>query len=230
LENRIGLQQAAQLAQTPWELGDQRIDAFEIASGKIAVDAANPHVVGMHARAAGGFLQIENVLAQVKAVEKDRNRAEIDAVGTKPHAVRGYASQLHVEHANVLGTLRNAVRDAEQLLDAQHVAQRVRRRREVVHAFGIGLPVRPEQVLHVLFDAGVQIADLGLGLDYGFAFDLEHNLQHAVRRGMLRPHREHHRIAFVRHDLRRQWRRRKAHVDSPPVNPLRSAFGRSADS
>ena len=58
----------------------------------------------------------------------------------------------------------------------------------------------------VLLDAGVQIADLGLGFDDGLAFDLEHDLQHAVRRRMLRPHREHHRVAFLADDLGRQRR------------------------
>ena len=67
----------------------------KISVGQIAVDAADAHVVRMHARAAGGFLQIENVLAQIEAVEKDRDRAEVDAVRSEPHAVRGDARQLH---------------------------------------------------------------------------------------------------------------------------------------
>ena len=71
-----------------------------------------------------------------------------------------------------------------------------------------GLRLRPEQIFGGLLDAGVQIADLGLGLDDVLALDLEHDLQHAVRRRMLRPHREHHRVAVLANDLRRQRLRR----------------------
>ncbi len=55
--------------------------------------------------------------------------------------------------------------------------------------------------LEFLFDAGVQIADIRLALDDGFAIEFQQQPQHAVRRRMLRPHVEDH--AAPRADLRR---------------------------
>ena len=207
LEDRVRLQQPAQVAHAAGKLLDQRVEPSEIPVGQIAVDAADAHVVGMHARAAGRLLQVENVLAKVEAVEEHGYGAEVDAVRAEPHAVRREPRELHREHADDLRALRDAIGDAEQLFDREHVTERVRRRREVVHALDHRLRLRPEQAFGRLLDAGVQIADLGLGLDDVLAVDLEDDLQDAVRRRVLRPHREHHRVAALAHDLRRQRQR-----------------------
>jgi hypothetical protein len=46
--------------------------------------------------------------------------------------------------------------------------------------------------LHILFDAGVQKADVGGQVDDGFAIQLDQQAQHPMRAGMLRPHAEEH--------------------------------------
>ena len=169
----------------------------------------------MHARAAGRFLQVEHVLAQVEGVKEAGNRAEIDAAGAQPDAMRRDARQLGDEHADLLRARGNAIGDAEQFLDAEHVAEPVALGREIIHALDDGLRLRPKKILGGLFDAGVQVADLGLGRDDGLAVYFEHDLQHAVRRGMLRAHRQHHRIAVAADDLRRERRGRQRHGEAP---------------
>ncbi len=210
LEDRVRLEQSAEVAHAARKLLDQRVEPGEIAVGQIAVDAADAHVVGMHARAAGCLLQVEDVLAKVEAVKEHRDRAQVDAVSAEPHTMRREPRELHREDANHLRAFRDAIGDAEQLFDRERVAECVRRRREVVHALDHGLRLRPEQAFRRLLDAGVQIADLGLGLHDVLAVDLEDDLQNAVRRWVLWPHREHHRVAALAHDLRRQ-RQRGAH-------------------
>ncbi len=79
----------------------------------------------MHARAARGLLQIENVLAQIEAVKEDRDRAEIDSVRSQPDAMRGDARQLHLQNPDGLRAFGDAIGDAEQLLDGEGVTERV---------------------------------------------------------------------------------------------------------
>ena len=47
------------------------------------------------------------------------------------------------------------------------------------------------------FDAGVQVADDGLGLEDDFAVELQNHAQHAVRGRVLRPHIEDHRLGWA---------------------------------
>ncbi len=80
----------------------------------------------------------------------------------------------------------------EQFLHRQAVAQVVGKRRQVIHAVGEGDRLLVVLDLELLLDAGVQVADIGLALDHGFAVELEHQAQHAVRGRVLRPHVEDH--------------------------------------
>ena len=117
---KIGLvlKESAQFSNASRELLDERVELREITVGQIAVEAADANVVGVHARAARRLLEIEDVLAQVEAIKENRDRPEIDAVGSQPYAVRRNARQLGGENAHGLRAGRNAIGDAEQLLDA----------------------------------------------------------------------------------------------------------------
>ncbi len=109
--------------------------------------------------------------------------------------------------------------------DGKRVAERVAGRIEVIHALDHGRRLRPKQVFGALLDAGVQVADLHLGALDRLAGDFDDHLQHAVRRGMLRPHRKRHRVAAPFDDVHRRQRRteirsrgrcgRRAHCDVP---------------
>ena len=78
--------------------------------------------------------------------------------------------------------------DAEQPLDAEAVGRLVEERREVVHPGAERDALRPGAVLHVLLDAGVQVADAAAGLGDRLAVELEDQPEHAVRRRVLRAH------------------------------------------
>ncbi len=114
----------------------------------------------------------------------------------------------------------------EQLLDGEGVAERVRRRSEIVHPLDDRLRLRPKEAFGALLDSGVEIADLRIGLDDVLAIDLEYDLQNAVRRRVLRAHREHHRVAGLADDVGHGHHGR-AHEDCPSVStalPARARF------
>ena len=78
--------------------------------------------------------------------------------------------------------------DAEQPLDAEAVGRLVEERREVVHARAERDALGPGAELHVLLDAGVQVADAAAGLGDRLAVELEDQPEHAVGRRVLRAH------------------------------------------
>ena len=125
---------------------------------------------------------------------------------TQPNAVRGDARELHLQHAHrLVRAFGNAIGNAQQLLDGQRVARASwMKARDNPCARCTVCACDQKRFFGGLLDAGVQVADLGIGLDDGLAVDLEHDLQHAVRRRMLRTHREHHRVAVLADDLRHQ--------------------------
>ena len=71
---------------------------------------------------------------------------------------------------------------------------------EVVHPLDERDDLLPLLLLGGLLDAGVQEPDRRVGRDDGLAVELEHQPQHAVRAGVLRPHVDGHRLgADLRH-------------------------------
>ncbi len=105
----------------------------------------------------------------------------------------GDALQLGDQHADVAHALGHL--DAEQPLDRQAERQAVRLRAEVVHPLDERDHLLPLLLLGGLLDAGVQVADRRVGVDDGLAGELQHEPQHAVRAGVLRPHVDGHRLA-----------------------------------
>ena len=71
---------------------------------------------------------------------------------------------------------------------AQPVGGFVEERREVVHPGHERDALDSGAVLHVLLDAGVQVADAAAGFGTRLAFDLEDQAQHAVGGRVLRAH------------------------------------------
>ena len=90
--------------------------------------------------------------------------------------------------------------EAEQLLDRQAERHAVGLRAQVVHPLDERDDLLPLLLLGRLLDAGVQVADGRRRRQDGLAVELEHQPQHAVRAGVLRPHVDGHRFgADLRH-------------------------------
>src|SRR6185369_12886452 len=125
-----------------------------------------------------------------ETVKEDGHRAEIERVRAEPDEMRRNALQLAHQNANRLRAFRNL--EAEQFLAGHAVGEVVAERIEIVHPVGDHDALLILFVLEELFHAGVEIADVRRRLDHHFAVEHEFETQHAVRRRVLRPHRERH--------------------------------------
>jgi hypothetical protein len=65
---------------------------------------------------------------------------------------------------------------------------------EVVHPVGDGNRLGIGQCFGGFLNSRVQISDIDIGVDHGFAVQLQDNAQHAVRRWVLRAHVQDHRF------------------------------------
>jgi hypothetical protein len=153
--------------------------------GQVAVHAARAVVGGVHARSRHRLVGVHQVLALAEAVEEHGHRADVEAVRAEPQQVVQDARDL-VEHgADVLRALRDL--DAQQLLDCQHVGVLVAHHRHVVEPVHVRHRLDEGLVLGQLLGRAVQQADVRVGALDHLAVELQHQAQHAVRGGMLRP-------------------------------------------
>ncbi len=170
---------------------DDALHAIEPARRRFEREPADAEITGHHPLAGDVFVNLHDLFALAEAVEEHGHRAEIDGVRAEPHEVRSDAGQFGEQHADVLRALGNF--EPDELFGRQAVAQIVRERSEIIDAVGERDRLRIRLRFAGFFDAGVQVADLRIGLQHDFAVQLENHAQHAVRRGVLRPHIEDHR-------------------------------------
>ena len=129
---------------------------------------------------------LQDLFALAQAVEKRRQRADIQRVRAQPEQVAGDALQLGEDRANHARARRRF--GAEQFLHRLAVAQAVRNRRHVVHAVHVGRELLVAAVLGDLLHAAVQVADHAFRADDLLAVEAQLHAQHAVRGRVLRPH------------------------------------------
>jgi len=91
----------------------------------------------------------------------------------------------------------------EQFFHRQAPAQVIGKRRQVIHAIGQRDRLLIRLLLELLFDAGVQVADIRLALHHRLAVQFDHQPQHSVRGGVLRSHVEDHAARPARNRLLR---------------------------
>ena len=75
----------------------------------------------------------------------------------------------------------------EQLLDREHEDELVVLEGDVVDPLRVRDRLPPRLVLHVLLEAGVQVADDRAQADDALAVEVDDEAQHAVRRRVVRP-------------------------------------------
>jgi hypothetical protein len=171
------------------------------AARQILAQAADAEVAGEEAEAGDQLVDVQEQLALAHRVEEHRHGADFHRVRAEPDQVTGQPLQLRDEDADVVNPLRH--RETEQLLDGQHVRQAVRLCAEVVHPLDEGHHLLPLLLLGRLLDAGVQVADRRHHRLDEFAIELQHQTEHAVRAGVLRPHVDGHRFGANLGHMRR---------------------------
>ena len=109
------------------------------------------------------------------------------------------ARELGEDDAEVFGALGHGL--AGELLDGERVGPVVRHRAEVVEPVGVGHRPEVGGVLADLLVVAVQVAEDGLELHDRLAVERDHHAEHAVRRRVVRPHRDLEQVAveFVVH-------------------------------
>ena len=137
----------------------------------------------MHAEAGDLLVHVEDRVPLPEAVHEHAHGAELEPARPHPHQVRGQARELGHDHSERVGARRH--HDAHQLFDRERVGEVVDGRRQVVVAVGHRDALLPAQRFHLLFDAGVQIADDRLQAAHLLAVEVDDEAEHAVRRRMV---------------------------------------------
>ena len=188
LEDRVGVAEGGVLGQALLHQRDEVADLVERAGRHVLGDAAGTDERVVHPQAGDQLEQVEDQLALAEADRHHGQRADLHATGGDADQVGGDPVELHQEHAHDLRLLRDVVLDVEQPLDAEAVGHLVVERAQVVHPRAEGDALHPGAELHVLLDAGVQVADAAAGLGDRLALELEDQPEHAVGRRVLRAH------------------------------------------
>ena len=155
----------------------------------------------MHARAGDRLVAVHQVFALAEAEQEHGHRADVEAVRAQPHQVIEDARDLVEHHADVTGPRRR--RDAEQLLDREHVGVLVAHHRHVVEPVHVADRLVEGLGLGELLGAPMQQAHVRIGLLDGLAVHLQHQAQHAVRRRVLRTE-VHGQVADLSHPSLRE--------------------------
>ena len=179
---------------------DRRLLVLRHPLGQVAVHAARPVVGRVHARPGHGLVHVEQVLALAEGVEERGHAADVQRMRAQPQQVVEQPRQLVEHRADVLRADRHL--HAQQLLDGEAVGVLVAHHRDVVQPVHVRQRLEVGLVLGELLRAPVQQADMRVGALDHLAVELEHEAQHAVGRGMLRP-KIHGVVANFSHEFRR---------------------------
>ena len=153
---------------------------------------------GWNAAAGGALDQVEHVLAVAEAVERRRERADLQAHLAEEQHERGDARELGEDRADVLRARRRL--DVHQLLgrvDERHLVGEARQPVDAVDQRG---DLRVGAELGELLVAAVHVADHRVGREHALAVEAHHEAQRAVGGGVLRPEVEDH-VAGVELDV-----------------------------
>ena len=189
-ENVVQRQQVGVVLVLAREVVEEGADGLEPAFGDRTRHAAHPHITDGKPRAGNPLKKVVERLAFAEGVKEHRHRAQFQGMGPQPEQMAGNARQFAENRAQELAAFGNF--DAEQFLHRADIGEVVGHRREVIESVGIGDEFVVGFGLGQLFLAAVQVADGWPQGAHGFAFQVQHQAQHAVRRGVLRPHVKGH--------------------------------------
>src|SRR5579875_1691221 len=187
-EDRVGVDQLAQVADEPGRLPEELPDLADRAWRQVLGHTARPDVGVVHPQAGDQLEQVEHPFTEPQALQEDRGGAELHAERAEAAEVGGDPVELHHQHPDDLRPLGDLVLDAEQLLHRQAVRHLVEDRHQVVRPGAERDALRPGAVLHVLLDAGVQVPDADPDLCDGLAVQGEDEPQHPMRGRVLGAH------------------------------------------
>src|SRR5258707_9083764 len=185
LENAILREQDLNVVADLQERVAKRPDVVEKLRRQILMDAADPEIVGVHARTRCALIKRHQLLALLEAPQYRGQRADIERLGRHVEEMREQTSDLGIEDPDQLPALGN--RDAEKPFGRQAERVLLVHGRHVVEPVEIGQRLQIRLMLDQLFSAAVQEADMGVDALNDLAVKLKHKAKHAVGRGVLGP-------------------------------------------
>ncbi len=158
---------------------DPIADVGQQLQGHVLMHPAGAEPSGVHPRARGAFVEIEDVFAQLIRPQARRQRADVDHMARKiEHVVRD-AREFREQHAQILRARGHF--EIEQFLDREHIAMLHAHRRDVIEPIEIGQSLEIGFIFDQLFGAAVEQADMRIEPLDDLAVQLHHQPQHAVR-------------------------------------------------
>src|SRR5205085_4757209 len=190
MKDRVACKQVLKILERSREAINELLDAALEAGGQVHHQTADAKVRGRQTPTRRGFDQIQNLLAFAEAVKENCHRADVERVRPQPDEMRSDALQFAHQHANDLRAFGNL--QAQKLFDRHHVSEVVAERIQIIHPVCDDDPLLILLVLEQLLHPRVEIADVGCALDDHLAVEHQFETQDAVRRRVLRPHRDRH--------------------------------------
>ena len=184
LEDRVLHEDVLELADVLAGPAQAVANVIRGALADVLDDAAGADVLVVHAQAGDALEDAQDFLAGAEADRHNRRGAHFVTGRADGDQVRGNAAQLHHEDADEGRALGDVLFDTEEFLDAEAVGGLLEEGGDVVHARAVCDALGPRAVLHVLLDAGVQVAGIDAGLADLLAVELEDETQNAVGRGV----------------------------------------------
>jgi hypothetical protein len=139
----------------------------------------------VHAHPGDHLEQVEHQVALAERVPEHRDRADLERHRPDPDQVRVDAIELaeaHPHPGRLLGHL-----ETEQLLEREHEDQLVVLEGDVVDPLRVRDRLPPRLRLHVLLEAGVEVADDGAQAHDLLAVQIDDEPEDAVRGRVVRP-------------------------------------------
>jgi hypothetical protein len=146
----------------------------------------------VHAHPRHELGQVEHHVALAEAVPEHRDRPQLERARPEEDEVRVDPVQLAEQHPHPRRLGWNV--DLEQLLDREHEDELVVLEGDVVDALGVRDRLPPRLVLHVLLEAGVEVADDRPEADDLLAQEIDDEPKHSVRRRVVRPEVDLHHV------------------------------------
>ena len=166
---------------------------------QVAVDATDPEVVEEHPLAGQRRQHVDDLVALDERPQDRRQAAEVERHPAEEEGVAGDPVELGREDADVLGPARDL--DVHQLLEGEDRRPLVEQRADVLERVRVADGLVVVGVLAQLLDAAMEVAEDRIEVDHLLAVELEDHPQHAVGRGMLRPHVDEHLAVAERVEL-----------------------------
>ncbi len=151
----------------------------------VLVHAAGAEIGCVHARARRTLIEHHKLFALLEAPQRRGERAHVHRLRGDVEEMRKQPADLGIEHADQLSADGHG--DAQQLFDGERPGVFLVHRRHIVEPVEVRHGLKIGLVFDQLLGAAMQQPDMRIDAGADLPVEFEHEAQHAMRRGVLRP-------------------------------------------